>query len=203
MTQDPIIFSDPVLCSLHKKIVSTFGEIPPITAAEPQNYFKQLCASIISQQLSTKVADVIKARVTKAIQGLWEPKHLLSTEHEKLREAGLSNNKVKYIKNIAEAWATNQIIPDELALETDEAVIMQLSSIKGVGRWTAEMFLIFTLGRQDVFSAGDYGLRKAISKHYNFDITEKPATFIALAGNWQPHRSLASRILWKSLELSK
>ncbi len=196
-------FSDPILNELHRKVIAEFGELPPIIPAQPQNYFKQLCASIISQQLSTKVADVIEGRVTEALSSNWEPSYVLAFDATQLRAAGLSNAKVSYIKNIAEAWVSQVVTSEKIASESDEGVIEQLVTIKGVGRWTAEMFLIFTLGRPDVFSAGDYGLRKAIANSYNFNLKEKPQVFTALAENWKPQRSLASRVLWKSLELSK
>ena len=196
-------FSDPILAELNNKVVAQFGQLPILIPAPPERYFKQLCASIISQQLSTKVADIIELRVSEALQNNWDPQYIQAVDATVLRAAGLSNAKVSYIKNIAEAWATNRIKPEEIATASDQQVVDLLCTIKGIGKWTAEMFLIFTLCRPDVFSAGDYGLRKAISTAYNCDSNEKPAVFNSIADNWKPQRSRASRILWKSLELSQ
>lgn len=195
-------FSDATLNTLHQRVVAEFGELPPISAPAPEKFFGALCESIISQQLSTKVADVIQARAVEALGGSWQPASVLESDPQLLRSVGLSNAKVAYVKNIAQAWTDGSVQVAKLQHLPDEAVIEQLVQIKGVGRWTAEMFLIFTLARTDIFSAGDYGLRKAISIHYNYDLKAKPAEFITLAQQWQPQRTLASRILWKSLELS-
>jgi DNA-3-methyladenine glycosylase II len=196
-------FSDPKLHKIHKKVVAAFGELSPIVSPPSDQFFGKLASSIVSQQLSTKVADVIEARVLTTIGGVWQPEHVLATASEQLRAAGLSNAKVSYIQNIARAFADKSVQVDQLATLEDEHVIEQLIKIKGVGRWTAEMFLIFTLGRPDIYSVGDYGLKKAVCQLYNLEMTIKPAQLVAISTHWQPQRSLASRILWKSLELPK
>jgi DNA-3-methyladenine glycosylase II len=144
---------------------------------------------------------VIFGRIRQLVGKNFSPGKLLKTSIEDLRRAGLSYAKASYIQNIARAWEKGLIDPQNLHDLEDEAVIEQLVKIKGVGRWTAEMFLIFTLARPNVFSVGDYGLRKAISMAYQVPIESKPAIFLKLAESWSPHKSLASRILWKSLEL--
>ncbi len=195
-----IVFQDPTLASLYTVVTAQFGELPVIIPAASDQYFGKLCESIVSQQLSTKVADVIEARVKLAIGGEWHPEKVLVSETEVLRAAGLSNAKASYIKNIAQVWVDGSVVAEHLTTMTDEEIITELVKIKGVGRWTAEMFLIFTLGRSDVFSVGDYALRKATAQLYNLDIKAKPAEFLSISQNWSPNRSLASRILWKSLE---
>lgn len=202
MKSPHIIFTDSILDGIRTQVVTSFGELPPIIPAQPNDYFGKLCESIISQQLSTKVADIIAARVRTTVGGTWNPESVLKIGHDSLRAAGLSNAKANYVKNIALAWAEGTINSEKLASQSDAEVIAELVTIKGVGQWTAEMFLIFTLGRPDVFSAGDYGLRKAISTAYTIDMKAKPATFLAISESWQPQRSLASRLLWKSLELA-
>lgn len=194
-------FAEPVISNLYKKIKKIHGDITPITPANPEQYFERLVESIVSQQLSVKVADIIFERLKKLIGSDFSPLRVLATDHESLRLVGLSNAKAIYIQNIAENWTNGTIQPSLLSSMTDEEVILHLVQIKGVGRWTAEMFLIFTLGRADIFSVGDYGLKKAISLAYNIPITSKPDEFLNLSNNWQPHRSLASRILWKSLDI--
>lgn len=155
----------------------------------------------MGQQLSEKVVPKIIARVRASLPGELVPDVILETPHETLRGAGLSNAKAHYIRNIAQAWRDAVIIPENLTDMTDEEVITQLSTIKGVGRWTAEMFLIFTLGRPDIFSAGDYGLRRGILQAYHLSDDARPKELLVLSENWSPHRSLASRVLWKSLDL--
>lgn len=195
------MFSDELLDAIHDRVRQQFGELAPIEPAASKDYFGKLAESIVSQQLSTKVADVIELRARTAIGGVWEPSVVLSTDIEVLRSAGLSYGKVNYIRNIAEAFLDGTVTPDTLEGMDDHLVIEQLVKIKGVGVWTAEMFLMFTLARPDVFSVGDYGLRKAMSNLYGMDIKAKPAEFLEIAKSWQPNRTLASRVLWKSLEL--
>jgi DNA-3-methyladenine glycosylase II len=193
--------ADPVLKALHRKVEKQLGSLPVIQSSQPEQYFASLAESIVSQQLSTKVADVIFGRVKQLAGKNFSPKKLLKISVENLRRAGLSYSKASYMQNIARAWEEGLVNPRTLQSLEDEAVIEQLVQIKGIGRWTAEMFLIFTLGRPNVFSVGDYGLRKAISIAYKLPIESKPAIFLELSKRWSPHKSLASRILWKSLEL--
>ena len=198
-----MIFEDVPLRQLHEKVVAAFGELSPIVPPPSDQFFGKLAGSIVSQQLSTKVADVIEARVLAAIGGAWLPELVLATDSTRLRSAGLSNAKVSYIQNSARAFSDGTVQVDQLAILEDEHVIEQLTKIKGVGRWTAEMFLIFTLGRPDIYSVGDYGLKKAVCQLYGLEMTIKPAQLVTISAQWQPQRSLASRILWKSLELPK
>lgn len=195
------MFNDPTLQKLHTRVKQELGPLTPRPPAPPEQYFEALVESIVSQQLSIKVADVIFARVKETVGGGFSPQEVLRSDVERLRGAGLSYSKASYIQNIARAWEEGLVEPALLAELEDEAVIEALVQIKGVGRWTAEMFLMFTLGRQDVFSVGDYGLRKAISIAYNLPIDSKPKIFLELAEKWSPNKTLASRILWKSLEL--
>lgn len=195
------MFTDELLDAIHDRVREQFGELTPITPAQPEDYFGKLAESIISQQLSTKVADVIELRARTAVGGVWEPSVVLATDIEALRSAGLSYAKANYIRNIAEAFTDGTVVADQLSSMTDAEVTNHLVQIKGVGVWTAEMFMMFTLARPNIFSVGDYGLRKAMSNLYGMDIKAKPAEFLTIANDWQPNRTLASRVLWKSLEL--
>ncbi|MEK9178784.1 MAG: DNA-3-methyladenine glycosylase 2 family protein, partial [Patescibacteria group bacterium] len=118
---------------------------------------------------------------------------------EKIRSAGISYQKISYIKDLAKKFQNKQIEFDKFDKLTDEKIIDELVSVRGIGRWTAEMFLIFGLGRPDVFSYGDLGLRRAIERLYKIqDLSEIEA--IRISEKWKPYRSVASRFLWKSLE---
>lgn len=194
-------FSDPTLQDLLEKVEQKFGALPAITPAEPDGYFTHLSESIISQQLSTKVADVIAERARNLLGGSWSPELVLQQEHDTMRAVGLSNSKVKYLKNLAAFWTSSDFHPAQLSDLPDEEVIARLTTISGIGRWTVEMFLIFSLGRPDVFSPGDGGLRRAALLAYNLSDSTKPQELSELAQSWAPQRSLASRVLWKSLEL--
>lgn len=169
---------------------------------KPTDYFIDLVESIISQQLSIKAADTIFGRFTKLFPNeLITPEELIKIPDQKIRNAGISFSKIKYIKGIAQAILNKQLDLSKLELMNDGEVIEELVKLKGVGVWTAEMFLIFTLGRKDVFSTGDLGLRNAIIKLYK--LKEKPTIdeLLTISEKWSPNRTIASRILWKSLEL--
>lgn len=168
------------------------------------SYYSHLTQSIISQQLSTKVADVIIARF-QSIVGAEHPtpKQVLAVSDEALRAGGLSWAKISYAKDLAAKVAKGELPLHQLPEMEDEAVITEFTKVKGIGRWTAEMFLIFTLGREDIFSTGDLGLKTAIKNLYGlpYDNTKKYlAEVIELSQKWKPYRSYASLALWKSLE---
>ncbi len=131
------------------------------------------------------------------IQNFPSPKEILAKSDDELRSAGLSYQKASYIKAIAHAFANKDIDPKKIQKLSDEEIIIELTKIRGVGKWTAEMILIFTLQRPDVFSLGDLGIRRAISKLYG--ITD-PSEMLVLSENWQPYRSTACWYLWRSLE---
>lgn len=193
-------FSDPVLATLHQEMLTKHGQIRTITAAHPDDYFGHLAESIIGQQLATKVATTIKNRTLEAVGGAWSPDAVLRSSHETLRAAGLSNAKANYVRNLAEFWSTQSIQPDEYVNKSDEELIDHISQVKGIGRWTVEMFLIFSMGRPDVFSVGDYALRKATIMAYQLPETTTPKEILVISQNWQPQRSLASLVLWQSLD---
>jgi len=195
------VFSyDPIFAQLEKKVVATFGSIELGNGIPHTQYFDRLVESIVSQQLSVKVADVIYGRLT-VLAGDIRPEAILAIDHDSLRSVGLSNAKAKYVRNLAEAW--NKDISDPVIWHTltNEDIVTELTKVKGIGRWTAEMFLMFSLSRPDVFSVGDLGLRNAVRRAYNLAEDVKPVEIAKIAENWAPHRTLAARILWKSLEL--
>lgn len=195
------MFKDPILQQLHDVVTQKLGPLQPIPVVNKDEYFQALAENIVGQQLAVRAAEVITERVRNVVGSEFTPPAVLAVPFETLRGAGLSNAKTNYVRNIAEAWTSGLISVEKLDTLDDESLIIELTKIKGVGRWTAEMFLIFTLGRADVFSIGDYGLRKAMTKAYGLDPLTKPAVLLEISQSWQPHRSLASRVLWKSLEL--
>ena len=158
--------------------------------------FETLAGSIIGQQLSVKAADTIQNRVLALIGGSLEPEPIVAADPEALRACGLSNAKVKYIRALAERVAAGSMDFDAMASEPDnEVVIKTLTELPGIGRWTAEMFLIFGLKRLDVLSLGDVGLQRAARLLYGED-----RTLAEVGSIWQPYRSIASWYLWRHLD---
>lgn len=188
--------ADPVLFGVLNKVDS----IKPLIKSD--NYFADLCEAIINQQLSEKVGTVIFNRFKKLFpKGKITAAELLKLSDEKVRKIGTSTNKVKFMKELAKKVYAREVNLEKLANLRNEEVIAELTKLKGIGQWTAEMFLMFSLVREDVFSYGDLGLRRAIQKLYNMqkEPTKKEAEEISL--KWSPYRTYACRILWRSLEL--
>lgn len=171
------------------------------------NYFQSLVEEIISQQLSGRVADVITERFVALFPtrqadstSFPDPDAILARSDEELRKARLSYQKISYIKNVSHAVIAGELDFKKFSAYTDEEVIALLTQIKGIGRWTAEMFLMFTLGREDVFSHGDLGLKNAIQRLYSFRKHPSRKTMEHISRKWSPHRTLARRYLWASLK---
>lgn len=187
---------DPILSSFFSLI--SLDEIAP---RHPRLFFTSLCSEIIGQQLSGKVADVIEGRFRKLFKGPVTPQKVAAVPDAALRSTGMSWSKVGFIKDLSSKVLSRDMNLAALGALDDAGVIRELTSIKGIGPWTAEMFLIFTLGREDVFSFGDLGLKRAIQKVYRMRREPTARQLARLSGKWRPYRSWAARILWKSLEL--
>lgn len=174
---------------------------PPKIGHEPDAW-KALSASIISQQISTHAARAIRNRVAALGEdgAFPSPQIILNLPDETLRGAGLSGNKLLSLRDLARHFDEGKIAPEKLAKMDDEEVIAALVPIRGIGRWTAEMFLIFSLRRPDVLAVDDWGLRMAAKKLYELDEPPKAKEFRALAEPWKPFRSVASWYLWRSLD---
>lgn len=169
--------------------------------ATSDEFFARLCHDIIGQQLSIKVAEVISQRFRALVgsDASLTPEAVLAVAGDELRAQGLSWAKIKYVKDLADKVAQKEVDLNALPSLSDEAVVTELIKVKGIGRWTAEMFLIFTLGRIDVFSLGDLGLRRAIEKLYQ--LPEASAEqMVAITEVWAPYRSFGSLALWRSLD---
>jgi DNA-3-methyladenine glycosylase II len=165
--------------------------------------FRSLVEAIIYQQLAGSAADAIYGRFVKIYGRFPKPAQLLATKDAKLRAAGLSSRKIEYLKDLAARVADGRLKLARLSKLPDEQVIEQLDQVKGIGRWTAEMFLIFCLGRQDVLPVGDLGLRKAMQKAYSLADLPSPESMCGIAEPWKPYCSVATWYMWKSLEKFK
>lgn len=186
---------DPVL----SRLVVRFG---PLTLTPSTDYFDTLLDSIVSQQLSAKAASTIMARIRALVPGRETPdaESILALEDQKLRDAGLSWQKVSYVKDLARHVESGQLDLAHIATMDDEEAIKELVAVRGIGRWTAEMFLIFSLARPDVFAVDDYGIQAAIKRLYNLDTLPKPALMRQIAEPWRPYRSYASLYLWRTAD---
>jgi DNA-3-methyladenine glycosylase II len=161
-----------------------------------------LVEAIVSQQLSVKAADTIYFRFLDLFPKSKFPKAeaLIELPTAQYRKVGISGPKTKYIKHLAKMVATKELKLNKLHKLDNEAVIVELVKVKGIGRWTAEMFLMFTLMRPDVFSYGDLGLRNAIKKLYKLKTPPTQKQLDRITKKWSPHRTTAARYLWRSLD---
>jgi DNA-3-methyladenine glycosylase II len=185
--------TDPVL----GRIIERVGRYR-IDFREPT--FATLVRSIVYQQLSGKVAIVIYNRLAEAAGGELTPEAILKLKPAKLRKIGLSRQKSSYILDLARHTKSGSVVFDKIHLLSDDEVIEHLTAVKGIGVWTAHMFLIFALRRTDVLPTGDLGVRTAIRKAYELAELPKPAEIEALARAWRPYCSVAAWYLWRSLD---
>jgi len=185
--------SDPVLGG----IIDSVGDYR-IEFRNPE--FETLVKSIVYQQLSGRVASVIFGRLAKAAGGRITPENILKLRPARMRAQGLSTQKTAYIRDLARHTRDGRVIFEELGALADHEVIERLTQVKGVGVWTAHMFLIFALRRPNVLPTGDLGIRSAIRKAYGLDDLPKPAEIESLAERWHPYRTVASWYLWRSLD---
>jgi DNA-3-methyladenine glycosylase II len=165
-----------------------------------KNLCLYLCYSIMSQQLSTKVAKVIKQRFLDLYGGEPSPQQIVDTPFEKLRAIGLSNAKVNYVQNVARFELEQGMSHTKLAKMSNEEAIAYLTQIKGVGRWTTEMLLMFALGREDLFALDDLGLQNAVIKLYELKHRKKKtlqASLLKISKQWAPYRTYACMYLWR------
>lgn len=188
---------DPVL----RAIIKRHGECGLRTARGP-DIFHGLIQSIISQQLSTKAAATIFQRFIALLPPghAPAPHHVLPLDDTALRGVGLSRQKISYLRDLSQKVLDGSLQPDQLAGLPDEEVIEALTRVKGVGRWTAEMILIFRLLRPDILPVGDLGIVKAIQRAYGLRKTPDAKRMMKIAEPWRPYRSVASWYLWRSLE---
>jgi DNA-3-methyladenine glycosylase II len=172
----------------------------PYSLAKRKHIHLHLCNSIMSQQLSTKVADVFQKRFLKLYGGKNPtPQQIAATPFETLRAIGLSNAKANYVLNVCNFFISEKITDARLHSMTNEELIKYLTQIKGVGQWTVEMILMFTLGREDIFAVDDLGIQQAMCKLYKIDAADKKAMkekMLLISKKWSPFRTYACRYLW-------
>lgn len=162
-------------------------------------YFQTLARSIVGQQISVKAADSVWAKVCVQVNPI-APEQVLAATEPELRACGLSGRKVEYMQSIAQFFIEHADDIAQWSDVDDVTIIKQLTEIKGIGVWTAEMFLLFALGRPDIFPLLDIGMLKAIYLHYNKGEKMDKADVVALGATWQPYRSVATWYLWRALD---
>jgi DNA-3-methyladenine glycosylase II len=177
------------------RLIERYGPCP--VRCSGKSMFHNLASAIIAQQLSVKAAETIQGRVMKLTSKPLAPGRFLSVEIETLRLAGLSKSKATYIRNLAMAMEGGLSKSTLLRMEDPDA-ITALTAVKGIGQWTAEMYLIFGLGRLDVVSLGDAGLQRAAREFYN-NGKASDGLLARISENWKPYRSIACWYLWQSL----
>ncbi|WP_336364017.1 DNA-3-methyladenine glycosylase family protein [Halalkalicoccus salilacus] len=188
-----VLRRDPVMARI-------IDERDPYVEPEWDDEFERLIVSIINQQLSTASAAAVKQRVFALFDGEVTPETVLAADEEALREAGLSRTKVEYVKNAAEAFLERDLTREGLADHTDEEVIEELTRIKGIGEWTARMYLLFVLERADVLPLGDLAVRRGIEQLYGDGDELTRAEMREIAEQWRPHRSAATKYIWADYE---
>ncbi len=180
-----------------EKIIKIVGKYSINIRNDP---FQSLVESIIYQQLAGKAANAIYNRFINYYNNKQiTPTLILNSHNDNLKKVGLSNRKIDYLKDLALHVYDGRINLEELPKMNDEEIINKLVNVKGIGRWTSEMFLIFSLGRQDILPVTDLGVRKAIQKVYSLSELPKPNIMMEIAKPWRPYRSIATWYLWKSL----
>ena len=194
--------SDPTM----EALIERLGKIDIATRLQrrseerPADAYGALLRAIVGQQLSTKAARTIHGRVLELFDGgTPSPEQLLEADEADLRAAGLSGRKVEYVRDLASHVIEGELELDRLGQLADEQVIEEIVAVRGLGVWTAEMFLIFHLERPDVLSGGDLGIRKAVQIEYGLEEMPTPTRVLEIGEPWRPHRSLASLYLWESL----
>jgi DNA-3-methyladenine glycosylase II len=194
--------SDPKMAALIERVgkIDLATRLKRRVEERPNDAYGALLRAIVGQQLSTKAARTIYLRVVDLFGGETPaPAQLLEASEGDLRACGLSGRKVEYIQDLARHVISGELELDRLDELGDEEAIEEIVAVRGLGRWTAEMFLIFHLERPDVLSGGDLGIRKAIQIEYGLEEMPTPQRVVEIGGPWSPHRSLASLYLWESL----
>ncbi|HJR57888.1 MAG TPA: DNA-3-methyladenine glycosylase [Vicinamibacterales bacterium] len=188
---------DPVLAA----IIRQHGPCGLGAVRDRFDHFEMLVRAIVFQQLSTKAATTIHARLLACMQGgAPTPPALAAVTEAQLRAAGISRQKAGYLRDLCEKVGGGAVPLDAVDAMTDEEVVAALTQVKGIGRWTAEMFLIFRLQRPDVLPLGDLGIVNAIQKAYRLRKKPTPDRMRKIGEAWRPYRSVASWYLWRSLE---
>jgi DNA-3-methyladenine glycosylase II len=191
-----VLAKDPIMAAL-------VSQGKPLASSRSEDLYFEMLSSIVSQQLSTKAAATIFRRFTELYPESYPHPHLvLETADETLRSAGLSFQKIGYIRNVAAFAQEGNLEHATIDAMEDEDLVQHLTQIKGVGRWTVEMLLMFALERPDVMPLDDLGIQNAMKRQYGLEETGKPLRFrmLEIAENWRPYRTVACKYLWQSLD---
>jgi len=192
--------ADPVLDALIDA-VGGGGALGDGRDGRPDDHYGALVRAIVGQQLSTKAARTIYGRLTDRFGGRTPtPAEIIADDPEELRSVGLSRAKASYLRSLAEHVVSGELELERLDAMPDEEVAAELVAVKGLGQWTADMFLMFHLLRPDVLPVGDLGIRRAVERAYGLPGLPDPAQLTEIAEPWRPHRTLACRYLWRSLD---
>jgi DNA-3-methyladenine glycosylase II len=200
--REELAASDPVMADLIERIgpLDLAARMRRRNEERPADAYGALLRSIVGQQVSTKAARAIHLRVLDLYDGATPtPAQILATSEEDLRGAGLSNRKVEYFRDLALHVEDGSLDLDHIATLPDEEAITEIVAVRGLGRWSAEIFLAFHLGRPDVISGGDLGIRKAIMVEYGLGKMPTPTEVEERSEAWRPNRTLAMLYLWESL----
>jgi DNA-3-methyladenine glycosylase II len=185
--------NDPVMA----RLVDEYG---PISIEPASNEYQRLCVTIVNQQLSTASATAIRGRVFEFFEGELTPEAVLAADPAALRETGLSRTKVEYMRNAAEAFLERDLTREGLRHLSDADVVDALTEIRGIGPWSARMYLLFVMGREDVLPLGDLGVRKGIELLYANGESLSRAEMRDIAEAWRPYRSYGTRYVWLAYE---
>ena len=178
-------------------LVKKYGKCK-IRPIDQKDYFKDLVDAIVQQQLSLKAAATIFGRITKELGGKVTPERILRKKDETLRACGLSYSKIKYLKDLSSRVKNGNLVLSKMNKLSDQEVMEELIAVKGIGKWTTDMFLMFTLARPDVFPAEDMGIRNAMKQILKKDMSFE--RMVKFAERWRPWRTVASWYLWKILD---
>ena len=190
---DQLKASDPVM----SRIIDAVGEC---TLPKRENRYISLIGSVVSQQLSGRAADSIFRRLSCELGDRITPADVLNLTHQQFRRSGISASKESYIRGISERFALDKHFLSDLSDRLDDEVLTQLTGIRGVGIWTAQMFMIFSLNRLDILPMQDAGLRRGISKFYFNGKLPRDSEIIQISENWRPYRSIAAWYIWRGID---
>ena len=184
---------DPVI----SRIIDSVGECK---LPKRENRYLSLIGSVVSQQLSGRAADSIFRRLSCELADRITPEDVLNLTHQQFRRSGISASKESYIRGISERFALDKHFLSDLSDKLDDEVLTQLTGIRGVGIWTAQMFMIFSLNRLDILPMQDAGLRRGISKFYFNGKLPRDSEIIQISENWRPYRSIAAWYIWRGID---
>lgn len=181
-----------------KKLITVIGDIEISLRTD---YLSSIVRSIMGQQISVAAASAIYGRLEELLAGKITAEGLLAKSKEELRQVGLTNRKTEYVKDLAEKVVSNELDLENLTNYSDDKIIDQLINVKGIGKWTSQMFLILTLGREDVLAIDDVGIQRAAKWLYEVEKSERRNVLIEKSPLWMPHRSIVSFYLWEAIHL--